>query len=754
MDRSGSESPLPQRSIQFYSTVFLLIALFIFVIAITFSFQAVQKVDQHLNELTDANAHQEISHLIQQYEEELRERMRLLTDWDETRQQIDRVAYYTYWKQHRLLENQDLPQGLVDIHLYRSDGSILVRTEPELLPNQMQALPASEPEKIMVDADGEILVFFPVSYSGQQGSRIKGYLGARIDFFRLLADRQINFIVPGSLQLNPLSAPVALDELVDHVTYEIPENRDVELLVDVIRQTLVIIMLGALILSLMFYSGAIRLVERPLTLLLNHIRSLQSNPDGDRVMNEQLVLRELDQIRVALNDYQYQLINVHENLDAKNQELTELAYHDALTGCYNRRAFDNHWNNWIDDFAGTRLNISMVLFDCNHFKAINDTYGHEAGDIVLREISNTIQETLRAGDRLYRIGGDEFVLILLDSDQVSAQKLAKRCLEGISKHDFFKLGIKEDVRVSIGIASAVSTDREALRQLHWQADLAMYQAKRPSNQAVVCFTKEMGDKDSSVLSNAVTTAVHNAIAGSDNMIMYYQPIQNLETGQVEYYEALVRIKEQGKVIAPLEILQVVEDRRLEPEFDHAVIATVLKDLKSGQLPQGTGVSINLSGPSVVDERVIQWLKPFEPFVGRYKLQLEVTETTLIRHLHVAERIVHRLRKMGFLIALDDFGSGYSALGYLAKMPVDLVKFDITLVRGLEEVSKQRYVVEGLAGVIMKAGFPLVAEGIETQEMLDRVRTLGFDYVQGYFIGRPAPLQSDTIHSPLQSDIIH
>jgi EAL domain-containing protein (putative c-di-GMP-specific phosphodiesterase class I) len=135
--------------------------------------------------------------------------------------------------------------------------------------------------------------------------------------------------------------------------------------------------------------------------------------------------------------------------------------------------------------------------------------------------------------------------------------------------------------------------------------------------------------------------------------------------------------------------------------------------------------------------VIQWLKPFEPFVGRYKLQLEVTETTLIRHLHVAERILHRLRKMGFLIALDDFGSGYSALGYLAKMPVDLVKFDITLVRGLEQASKQRYVVEGLAGVIMKAGFPLVAEGIETQEMLDRVRTLGFDYVQGYFIGRPA-----------------
>jgi diguanylate cyclase (GGDEF)-like protein len=740
MDRPGPEPPLPQKSIQFYSTVFLLIALFIFVIAITFSFQAVQKVDRQLNELTHANARQEVAHVLKEYEEGLRKRMRLLAEWDETRQQIDRIAYYTYWKQHRLLENQDRPQGLIDIHLYSSDGSILVRTEPELLPDQIQIMPALEPRKIMVNTDGEILVFVQVFESGLPGSRLKGYLGARIDFLRLLAEKQINFIVPGSLKLNPLSAPVALNELAEQLSYEIPENRDVELLVDVIRQTLVIIMLGALILSLMFYSGAIRLVERPLNLLLNHIRSLQSDSDEERIMNERLVLRELDQIRVALNDYQYQLINVHENLDAKNQELTELAYHDSLTGCYNRRAFDTHWNNWIDDFAGTRLNISMVLFDCNHFKAINDTYGHEAGDIVLREVSNTIQNTLRAGDRLYRIGGDEFVLILLDSDQVSAKNLAERCLEGISKHDFYQLGIKEDVRVSIGIASAVSTDREALKQLHWQADVAMYHAKRPSNQSVVCFTAEMGEQGSSVLSNAVTTAVHNAIAGSDNLVMYYQPIQNLESRKVEYYESLVRIKEQGKIIPPSEIFQVVESRRLELEFDHAVFGAVLKDLKSGRLPQGTGVSINLSGPCVTDERVIQWLKPFEPFVGRYKLQLEVTETSLIRHLHLAERILHRLRKMGFLIALDDFGSGYSALSYLAAMPVDLVKFDITLVRGLEQASKQRYVVEGLAGVIMKAGFPLVAEGIETQEMLDRVRSLGFDYVQGYLIGRPEPLR--------------
>ena len=132
------------------------------------------------------------------------------------------------------------------------------------------------------------------------------------------------------------------------------------------------------------------------------------------------------------------------------------------------------------------------------------------------------------------------------------------------------------------------------------------------------------------------------------------------------------------------------------------------------------------------------MEPFEPFLQKYKIQLEVTETTLIRQLHTASNYLDQLRSKGFLVALDDFGSGYSSMRYLATMPVDLVKFDITLIRDLNESSRQRKVIEGLADVILNAGFPLVAEGIESEQMLERVRSLGFTYAQGYLIGRPQP----------------
>jgi EAL domain-containing protein (putative c-di-GMP-specific phosphodiesterase class I) len=231
--------------------------------------------------------------------------------------------------------------------------------------------------------------------------------------------------------------------------------------------------------------------------------------------------------------------------------------------------------------------------------------------------------------------------------------------------------------------------------------------------------------------------VHQAITQGDNLVMYYQPVINLGDDRVEYYEALVRIKDGEGIIAPADIFQIVESRRLEQEFDQAVFGCIHNDLASGKLPAGTGISINVSGPSIIDERVVEWLKPFVTYIDRYKLLIEVTETSLIRQLHKAGHVLNQLRERGFLVALDDFGSGYSSLRYLASMPVDVVKFDITLIRGLEEDSQQRTVIEGLAEVIMDAGFPLVAEGIEHVELLDRVRDLGFGYAQGYLVGRPA-----------------
>ena len=158
------------------------------------------------------------------------------------------------------------------------------------------------------------------------------------------------------------------------------------------------------------------------------------------------------------------------------------------------------------------------------------------------------------------------------------------------------------------------------------------------------------------------------------------------------------------------------------------------------IPAGSGLSINISGPAIIHPRIREKLAEFEPFLGRYNLVLEITETALITQLQQASSNLNQLRATGFKVALDDFGSGYSSLGYLASMPVDIVKFDISLIRSLvQDDERQGGIVEGLAMMIQKAGYSLVAEGLETEQMLEKVKYLCFSHGQGFYLGRPAPL---------------
>jgi EAL domain-containing protein (putative c-di-GMP-specific phosphodiesterase class I) len=219
--------------------------------------------------------------------------------------------------------------------------------------------------------------------------------------------------------------------------------------------------------------------------------------------------------------------------------------------------------------------------------------------------------------------------------------------------------------------------------------------------------------------------------------MHYQPVLALTSSQIEYYEALARIRGERGLIMPGSIFPVVELRGLECEFDLAVLERVRRDLEAGRIPAGAGVSLNVSGPGIVNPRVNDKLMQFAPLLKTCKLVLEVTETSLITQIAQASDNLNRLRKQGFLIALDDFGSGYSSLRYLASMPVDLVKFDLSMVRSLEEGGRQAVFVEDLARMIKDAGYQLVAEGIESEAALQQVAALGFSHAQGFHIGRPA-----------------
>lgn len=383
------------------------------------------------------------------------------------------------------------------------------------------------------------------------------------------------------------------------------------------------------------------------------------------------------------------------------------------------------------------INTSFLLFDCDHFKPINDTYGHPVGDSVIGGIVQSLQGALRDGDRLYRMGGDEFATLLHKTDIATAQIVAERCINAVNDYDFAALGVKEPVRISIGIAYA--NDAVSAEMLHAHADISMYIAKRPGNQKISIFTPDMVSESGSLLSSSETAAVYAGINRIDLLEMHYQKIVSLPDKQTAYFEALVRIRNGDKLIYPESIFPVVDARRLEAEFDMAVLERLYRDIDLGVLPPGTGVSINVSGVSIVTQSITDKLLTFAKFLDRYQLVVEITETALITHINHASSNLNQLRKAGFIIALDDFGSGYSSFRYLSSMPVDVVKFDVSLIQNLEEGCRQGHIVKNLAKLIHDAGFRLIAEGIETEATLDLVTQLGFNYAQGYFLGPPVRL---------------
>ncbi len=196
-------------------------------------------------------------------------------------------------------------------------------------------------------------------------------------------------------------------------------------------------------------------------------------------------------------------------------------------------------------FSNSRNQICLALIDVNHFKAINDSYGHQVGDQVLIAISQSVRFVLRKGEQLFRLGGDEFAALLIDCPASETQLIAERCQQSIADYPFKQFGVKEPIRISIGLAHANADMPGSLLSLQWQADVAMYSAKRPGHSHIAHFTPEMAEGTQGLFSNWVNSAVYEAIIHGTGLVMYYQPIVSLDDGFIQYYEALARIVHEG-----------------------------------------------------------------------------------------------------------------------------------------------------------------------------------------------------------------
>lgn len=687
-------------------------------------------------------AQAELSEAIMLLEQQAKLTGSRIADWDEARQQIIDPAYYALWRNSRAMTAGILPASADGIELYDLNGHGFSHASA---PGE-----AAMPTRIHKANTGvwsrrdhghnHLYYFFPI-YADNSYQQQIGFGGVKLDFIdELNTLRRFRYVDLHSIKVaikDESFHPIAsLVRALNYRTLPAHEINEIKSLIFRLIYGLAATVVAGALLAYLF---VLIIVVQPLRRLSNHIDAIRAGRSGmlSRSYRGPIQVSELENVCQSLNEYQSRLEKLHDNLESKNDELWQLAHHDPLTGIYNRRSFEEDWGDLMAASVVEPINTSFLLFDCDHFKPINDTYGHPVGDSVIGGIVQSLQGALRDGDRLYRMGGDEFATLLHKTDIATAQIVAERCINAVNDYDFAALGVKEPVRISIGIAYA--NDAVSAEMLHAHADISMYIAKRPGNQKISIFTPDMVSESGSLLSSSETAAVYAGINRIDLLEMHYQKIVSLPDKQTAYFEALVRIRNGDKLIYPESIFPVVDARRLEAEFDMAVLERLYRDIDLGVLPPGTGVSINVSGVSIVTQSITDKLLTFAKFLDRYQLVVEITETALITHINHASSNLNQLRKAGFIIALDDFGSGYSSFRYLSSMPVDVVKFDVSLIQNLEEGCRQGDIVKNLAKLIHDAGFRLIAEGIETEATLDLVTQLGFNYAQGYFLGPPVRL---------------
>lgn len=682
-----------------------------------------------------------------------------LGHWDETRQQLVLPEYYSYWRDQRVYEAGILNSRHARASLYDTDRRILANNParpgfPNTLPQSALQTQASG---WLTNEGGTIVVYqaFPV-YSDEQQRSLLGYGLLRFDFMGELLDRDsFHFADMRSVALALKPGEIlAQGDLFRRLSFEARTDPNQTRFQTILSRTLIALFLLLASTALLGFFVYNRLLVRPLHQLSRDIEAMQQGRYSPANRPFAMHVLELESIRRSLHEYQIQLRELHGSLENQNREFRSQARQDALTGCYNRRAYEEDWDRFREDFRHMHEGAAFLLFDCDRFKTINDTYGHAKGDRVLTLIADALVMALRANDRLYRLGGDEFATFLARTSPVQAKQIAQRCQSLIEAASFSDIGISEPVGISIGIAFCSAGQPEHIGDLPKQADIAMYTAKQPGRARIALYGEDTERASQTLVASRETSALFQALATPGMIEMHYQAIHALPDRKVDYYEALARIRYHGDLIMPGAFLPVIGARRLETEFDLAVLAQVDADLSSGQIPDGIGVSINLSAQTISRAEVVSHLLELSRHNARHPLMLEITETSLITQITEVSTYLDLLRTVHFRIAMDDFGTGYSPLRYLADLPVDVVKLDISLISKLAQDNRAAKVVADFVRMMGDAGYSLVAEGVETEAVLEKVQSLGIAHVQGYLLGRPTPLDKlpgastgDTAHQP-------
>ncbi|SDG37614.1 PAS domain S-box-containing protein/diguanylate cyclase (GGDEF) domain-containing protein [Pseudomonas benzenivorans] len=430
---------------------------------------------------------------------------------------------------------------------------------------------------------------------------------------------------------------------------------------------------------------------------------------------------------------------LHDITEAKRyqDELEHQANHDGLTGLPNRNLLNDRIRQAIAFASRSQGQFTLVFMDLDHFKVINDSLGHNAGDQLLVQVTERLLDCARDIDTVARLGGDEFVILLADSGSFIErvgwlERLKQRVAEPLLLD-----GQELVVSCSLGFC-CYPEDGLDVSTLLRNADTAMYQAKHQGRNRICAFTPTMNEQMQRrlLLERDIRHALQN-----NEFCLVYQPQLDLLSGRLCGFEALVRWQRPGKMVAPDEFIPLAEETGQIVAIDFYVFDAVCRQLRLWEdAIQGLSIAVNFSAISFMEhnfiERVQQTMERYG--VAPSQLKLEMTETALMTHADAVLVKMNRLSALGIRFSIDDFGTGYSSLGYLKRFPFSELKIDRSFVTDVHLDSDSASLVRSMISISHNMGIKAIAEGVETAEQLGFLRRAGCDELQGYYFSPPLP----------------
>ena len=423
------------------------------------------------------------------------------------------------------------------------------------------------------------------------------------------------------------------------------------------------------------------------------------------------------------------------------QKMSYQASHDVLTNLINRREFERRLGRVLEETKYSNKIHSLCFMDLDKFKAVNDSCGHAAGDELLKQLSNKISLTIRETDTFARFGGDEFGILLLGCPSNKATVLAEEVRKTVEQFRFhwddktFKVGI------SIGIVT-ISDSSISTQEILSAADTACYIAKEQGRNRIHLY-----EVDSSVIIKHTSETnwlnrINNALDNND-FILYFQKIASLDDSRLEHYEVLIRmVDDEGNTIPPNSFIPAAERFDIMSSVDSWVIENTLLIMQQENFSE-INFSVNLSGQSLGDLKFMRKCisQITNSNINPSHLCFEITETAMIENLNNALHSILTLQGLGCKIALDDFGSGLSSFSYLKNLPVDYLKIDGSLIKDLENDPVNVTMVKSIIHIGHSMGLKTIAEYVENDALINILRELGIDFIQGYGVAKPVSIEN-------------